>query len=113
MPKVFVEKVCVAVIAEAKSHGVAVHSVFLTAGAIAFCRTVKAAGFEMPDFLIIYITRKGPAQARVSTDIFHDGLRREIYSDLRNTPLFWPCILPILQTFKGVFTLRNDSKCLN
>ena len=33
----------------------------------------------------VNVTRKGPAHARVSTDIFHDGLRRETCSDTRIT----------------------------
>ena len=34
-------------------------------------------------FIYLHGTRKGPAQARVSMDIFHDGLRRETCSDTR------------------------------
>ena len=40
-------------------------------------------------------TRKGPAQARVSTDIFHDGLRRETCSDTRITREQYPIILAV------------------
>ena len=40
-------------------------------------------------------TRKGPAQARVSTDIFHDGLRRETCSDTRITLAQYPIILAV------------------
>ena len=43
----------------------------------------------------IDVTRKGPAQARVSTDIFHDGLRRETCSDTRITLAQYPIILAV------------------
>ena len=33
--------------------------------------------------ILIYVSRKGPAQAQVTTDIFHDALRRETSSDTR------------------------------
>ena len=40
-------------------------------------------------------TRKGTAPARVSTDIFHDGLRRETCSDTRITLAQYPIILAV------------------
>ena len=43
---------------------------------------------------VVY-TRKGPAQARVSTDIFHDGLRRETCSDTRIPLAQYPIILAV------------------
>ena len=50
------------------------------------------------------ITMKGPAQARVSTDIFHDGFRRETCSDARITLAQYPIILTVhsvCKLFKG------------
>ena len=38
------------------------------------------------------MTRKGPAQARMSTDIFHDSLRRETCSDTSITLAKYPII---------------------
>ena len=40
-------------------------------------------------------TRKGPVQARVSTDIFHDGLRRETWNDTRITRAQYPIMLAV------------------
>ena len=45
--------------------------------------------------MILLYARKGPAQARVSMDIFHDGLRRETYSDTRITLAQYPIILVV------------------
>ena len=62
-------------------------------------------------------TRKGPAQARVSTNIFHDGLKTETCSDTRITLAQYPIILAVhsvhFANFLRLLTLRNDSKCLN
>ena len=57
-------------------------------------------------FINIVHTRKGPAQARVNTDIIHDGLRRETCSDTRITlaqysHYFGRAFSPLCKLFKG------------
>ena len=67
------------------------------------------------EVFVYYITRKGSPQARVSMDIFHDGLRRETCSDTRITLAQYPIILAVhsvhFANFLRGFTLLNDSKC--
>ena len=45
--------------------------------------------------LFYFYSTKGPAQARVSMDIFLDGLRSEICSDTRITLAQYPIILAV------------------
>ena len=58
----------------------------------------------------IHPTRKGPAQARVSTDIFHDGVRRETCSDVRITLAQYPNILAVHSVHFANF-LRGILRC--
>ena len=46
--------------------------------------------------MFVFNTRKEPAQARVSTDIFHDGLREETCSETRITLAQYPISLSVL-----------------
>ena len=55
-------------------------------------------------------TRKGHAQARVSTDIFHDGLRRETCSDTRITLAQYRIILAVHSVHFANF-LRGILRC--
>lgn len=48
VPVVFGEEICIPLIEAAKTHGVTVHSVLLTAEVIAFCRTASAAEIILP-----------------------------------------------------------------
>ena len=48
IPKIFDEKICVSVIAAAKKHGVTVHGVLLSAGALALAKTAKQAAVKIP-----------------------------------------------------------------
>lgn len=48
VPIMFGTDICGPVIAAAKAHGVTVHCVLLTAGAVALCRTADAAGIILP-----------------------------------------------------------------
>ena len=51
----------------------------------------------------VYLTRKGPAQARVSMDILHDGLRRETCSDTHITLALYPIILVVHSVYFANF----------
>ena len=52
--------------------------------------------------IFIIYTRKGPAQARISTEIFHDGLRRETCSDTCAIPhYFVRAFCPFCKIFEG------------
>ena len=64
----------------------------------------------MPQSQTTHKTRKGPAQARVSTGIFHDGLRRETCSDVRITLAQYPIILAVHSAHFANF-LRGISRC--
>ena len=69
-------------------------------------KSSKFAFFYFLHYIHFSFTRKGPAQARVSTDIFHDGLRRETCSDSRITLAKYPIIIgrascPFCKLFKG------------
>ena len=49
IPKVYDKEICDAVLRAAKSHGVTVHTVLLSAGAVAFRETADAAGIAIPE----------------------------------------------------------------
>ena len=79
--------------------------------------TARVVKKKRTDDTILYITRKEPAQVQVSTAIFHDGVRRKTCSDTRITLAQYPIIMAVHSVHFAnplrVFTLRNDSKCLN
>ena len=64
----------------------------------------------MNDCLYVRVTRKGPAQAGRSTDIFIDGLRRETCSDVRITLAQYPIILAVHSVHFANF-LRGILRC--